>query len=174
VEDFPAEEDFPDRFKMEIRKAILEDVKDIVSLGIEFMKENNNLKTKEVSKADKSNKESNNLFRKFVKENIKSKNGLVLVAEYNSKIIGFMQVHIQDNIKGYKVKKIGHIDDLFVKKKFRKNKVSTLLKDTAIHWFKSKNLKYITLQTEMRNNNAHKIYIKWGFFEHHLTMFKKL
>jgi len=94
---------------MEIRKAILEDVKDIVSLGAEFMKENNNFKTKEVSKADEYNKEAKNLFRKFVKENIKSKNGLVLVAEHNSKIIGFMQVHIQDNIKGYKVKKIWHI-----------------------------------------------------------------
>ncbi|MAG91304.1 hypothetical protein CMO83_01355 [Candidatus Woesearchaeota archaeon] len=159
---------------MPIRKANLKDVESVVLLWKEFMRENNSFKSKEVLKVDQFNNDASNLFRKFVINNIKSKNSVVLVAEEKSKIVGFIQAQIKDNLKVYKVKKIGHISDLFVKRNYRKRNMSSVLKNFAFKWFKSKKIKYVSLQTEIRNKLAHKIYEKWGFFEHNLTLYKKL
>jgi len=160
---------------MVVRNAKLSDVESIVRLWKEFMKENNLFKTRGVSKVDQFNKNSYNLFRKYTIKNIRSNNCIVLVAEEKSVIIGFLEAQIKNHDRTvYKIKKTGYISDLFVKKNYRKRKVSSTLKNLAFKWFKSKNLKYVSLQTEMRNKIAHKIYKKWGFFEHHIVLFKEL
>jgi len=81
---------------------------------------------------------------------------------------------IKKNTPIFSLEKLGHISDLFVRKKFRGIGISSMFRDEAIRWFKKKRMKYATLDVYPDNVIPYKIYKKWGFFDFHLEMRKKI
>ncbi len=162
---------------MIIRKANLKDVPTIVNLWKEFMKYHDEIlikKNKKVKPHLVKKKNAANIFRKFVRKNILSKNSIIFVAEIEGKLVGYSLNYIKDNIPIFNVGRIGYICDLFVKKEFRRMRISTKLKNESIKWFKKKGIKYASITVHNYNELAHSIYKKWGFFDFHIEMRKKI
>jgi len=160
-----------------IRKANLNDVKVIVNLWQEFMKNHDKIVTKENSKlktyvARKETAAEN--YREFVSGHISSENGAVFLAEVGGVAAGFTLAYIKDEIPVFKIEKIGYVSDLFVKEEFRGIKVSSKLMKSLIKWFKEKGMKHISLGIYSDNKLAHSIYEKWGFFDYRMEMRKEI
>jgi len=160
-----------------VRKATLKDVKiidDLSSVFIRYhdevvLKSNPQLKPHLTKK-----KNSSNIFKKFVVKNIKSRNGLVLIAEDDEKPIGYSLSYIKDNIPIFAIEKIGYLSDLYVDKKYRGKKISSKFKDEVFKWLKKKGIKHVSICAYVNNPLALKIYKKWGFFDYHMELRMKL
>lgn len=162
---------------IKIRKAGLKDVESVVSLWKEFMKEHDGIVLKVTPKLKQiltRKKEATKIFRKFVKDNIRSKNGMVFVAETNQVSIGYSLVLIKDNVRVYHISKIGYISDLFVKKKYRSGGISSKFKYEAIKWFRKKGIKHISIAVHKENKLAYSIYKNWGFIDYHVELRRKI
>ncbi len=162
---------------MIIRKANLKDVPEIVNLWKKFMKYPDEILIKNNKKLKPyftKKKNAANMFRKYAQTNILSKDAVIHVAEIKGKLVGYSLSFIKKNIPIFKMKKIGYISDLFVKKEFRGMGISTRLKNEAIKWFKKRGMKHASIKVYKGNNLAHSIYKKWGFFDFHIELRKKI
>jgi len=84
---------------------------------------------------------------------------LVLVAEIEKKIIGF----IIGTLKKYKKEKYGTIEMLFVHPKYRNKRIGTKLTKNLITKFKKFQAKYITLVNPLKDKKAYILYKYLGF-----------
>lgn len=162
---------------MRIRKAVLKDVQAIVDLSDDFMRDHSKIVLKRNRRLKPHitlRKDANALFRKHVVKQIRSKNGGVFVVDDNGKLNGYMMFFIKKNIPLFKLVRFGYISDLYLKKGARGIRLSSRLKDIAIKWFRKKGIKYISLSVYPDNRLAHSIYRKWGFFDHHIEMRRKI
>lgn len=162
---------------LSIRKASLKDIPTIVNMWKEFMAFYKNTIIKQDPKLKpylRKKKNIESIFKKFVEKHIHSKNGMVHIAEVDSKPVGYSVTFIKHNFPFFYLKKIGYISEIFVKKKFRGMEISSKLKDKAIKWFREKKIKYISIAVYDDNKLAHSIYKKWGFFDYYTDMRKKI
>lgn len=113
-------------------------------------------------------------YKEFMSDNIKSKDCKIYLALDNKKVIGYVLCKIIINIPIFKIKKIGRIMDLYVKKEYRGQSISTGLFKLCKIWFKTKNIKHISLGVYPGNKHVHKIYEKWGFMDYHIEMRKTI
>lgn len=159
---------------IKIRKATLKDVPVLVELWKEFEDEYDEM----ISKKDPSSKEllkkkpnikaiSRKSFRKTI-----SKTGFVFIAEVDKKAVGYLEGTIKK--PAIFINRIGSIWDLFVKEEFRKQGISSMLKDKAMSLFRKKGVKFSEIHVNLYNPEAHSIYKKWGFFDTGTMMLKKL
>ena len=114
------------------------------------------------------------VFSGIVKKYIKRRNGLVLVAEDNGKIIAYNLNYIKNNIPIFLIEKIGYISGLYVDEKYRGKSISSEFSKKAFIWFKSKKIKDIEIAAYPQNKRAVSIYRKWGFKDYHLVLRRKL
>ena len=119
-------------------------------------------------------KDAARIFRKFVQKNIRSKIGIVHIAEINGKPVGYSLAFIKDNVRVYKTEKVGYISDLFIKKESRAKGISSKFKDEAIKWFRKKGINHISIAVHKENRLAYSIYRKWGFLDYHIEMRRKI
>jgi GNAT superfamily N-acetyltransferase len=162
---------------IKIRKARLKDTDEILDLWKDFMSEHDNvvikrnsmLKPYTIKKSDAKNN-----FRSFIKRNIRSRNGIVFVAEDGKEIIGYLLCTIKKNIPIFKLERIGYMNDLYVKKKYRGTKISTGFKNKAMQWFREKGMKHASIMVSPENKKAHGIYKNWGFHDYHIELRKKI
>ncbi|MEA2037459.1 MAG: GNAT family N-acetyltransferase [Nanoarchaeota archaeon] len=160
-----------------IRKASLRDVPRIVDLWKEFMndhddivlKRNKRLKSYTLRKA----KAANN-YKVHTQKLIKSKKGVILVAENDNELLGFTLLIIKGEIPIFKIKKIGYIADLFIRKKLRGKSIGSKLMKESIKWFRKKGLKYISVGLYADNTPAHSFYKKKTFFDYKIEMRRKI
>ncbi len=160
-----------------IRTAKIVDVPEIVELWKEFMLDTRKIIAKtdmKLSRYDELNSHGPSLFKKFAVETIRDRNGLVLVAEEHGRLVGYSLSYIKKNIIVYKLAKLGHVSDLFVKKNYRRQRIGSRFKTRIFSWFASKGIKHATLNVSPANPNAYKAYLKWGFETYCLEMRRKL
>ncbi|MBI2581144.1 GNAT family N-acetyltransferase [Candidatus Woesearchaeota archaeon] len=160
-----------------VRKAALKDIPSIAGLWCEFMKEHDKIvlvRNKKLSRYTPRKKNAENNYRSFIKKQLKSGNGAIFLAEAEDTAAGYVFVIIKDEIPVFKLKKIGYISDLYVKKALRGMKISSKLKDEAMKWLKKKGLKHISIGLYVDNEFAHSVYKKWGFFDYKLEMRRKI
>lgn len=158
---------------IEIRKAKLKDVDILINLE-------NELYDNQVDYLRKSNsqnigdfllkKDSNKFLKQFILRMIRSRNGHVLIAEYDKKIAGYLIIIIKKNIPIFKVEKLAEITDLYIKEELRGKGISNVLRDEVINWCKIKKITSITLDVLPQNYHAKRIYKKWGFNEFLIEM----
>jgi GNAT superfamily N-acetyltransferase len=162
---------------MKIRKARLSDVPGIIELWFEFMKEHGgivrrgNPKLKPYTILRKDAKEE---FKPFVKKNIRSRNGGVVVAEEDGRLVGYTLFFIKKGPSVYTEKVFGYISDMFVKKGSREKRISSLLREEALRFFRKKGIKHSSLVVSPTNSRAREVYKKWGFQEYHIEMRKPI
>ncbi|MFH2106759.1 MAG: GNAT family N-acetyltransferase [Candidatus Micrarchaeota archaeon] len=162
-----------------IREASFEDLPQIVMLWSEFMKEHDQIvisadpKLKEFVAKDEKGMIEGKYFS-YVEKTMKAGDGTVFIAEESGKLVGYILTLINDEIPIFKTKKLGYISDLYVTNRFRKKGISSKLRDCAIEWFKKKGINVISIRVYPANRSAHSIYKKWGFFDYHVEMRRRI
>jgi ribosomal protein S18 acetylase RimI-like enzyme len=165
------------RQSITIREAKIKDSAKIVELANEFMNnlDDSVIKNNPLMKPYLDKKKNHqDIFRKFLEKNIRSRNAVVFIAESDGIPAGYSLNYIKKNVPIFKMEKIGYINDLFVKSEYRSNGISTRFKDAAMHWFKKRGIKYISLCVYNDNEFAHSIYRRWGFIDYHIEMRRKI
>ncbi len=99
----------------------------------------------------------------FIKRQIRSKNGTILIAKDKNQIIGYTNLIIKDNIPLFNIDKIGEIIALFIDEQYRGKKISTLLFQESKEWFKQKHIKHVMLNVSPDNYHVKEIYEHLGF-----------
>lgn len=148
---------------MKIRKAKKGDLNEYVRLKkistIEYIK----LIRKKINITEKQMiKEFNEFFH--------SPRRFLLVVEHQKNLIGYLIG--TEYISIYK--KTGFIDDIFILKEHRGNKIGTSLIKTFFLLLKKKNIKYSRLGVNPKNKIALNLYKKLGFKITHYEMEKKI
>ncbi|VVB76062.1 Acetyltransferase (GNAT) family protein [uncultured archaeon] len=101
--------------------------------------------------------------RSAVKGMILNKGGLFFVVEADGKIVGFAYGEVRtDKRTVFPEMVVGEIKNLWIKDKYRGNRISSKLKDKYLNWFKEKGCDYVLIEV-LQKNPANKIYEKWGF-----------
>jgi len=158
-----------------IRKANIKDVELLVQMWKEFMKLHDAIvleKNPSLKQHVKLKKNSQTGFRRYIKEQIKSKDALVSVAEADGKPVGYALNFIKSNIPVFALDKIGYISDMYIEKGYQGQGISSKLKNEAVKWFRKKKIKHLSLIVLHDNEHARKVYEKWGFFNYSIEMRK--
>ncbi len=156
---------------MEIRKARVKDVASVLELWKELFLYHKKLpKNNKLKIYQKLKEGAENIFARWVKENIKSRNGVVFVAEDSDKIVGYCLIHIKPNVPVFKIKKLGYISDLYVKEDYRNKGVGSKFHKECFKWFRKKGLRHISLLVDAKNPAAHEFYKKHGFSDLYIEM----
>jgi len=152
---------------VKIRKATLKDINQITKLGLEeeryFQKRGEfiySLKNKECHK-------------KVARENINKRKKLLLVAEENKRLVGYLYGAVWETPK-MKMQRKGILNEIFLTQKYRGKGIANKLKDVFLKWLKGKKVEYVLLYVEKNNKKAIKVYNKWGFKSHYIEMLKKI
>lgn len=147
---------------MKIRKAKKEDLGGFIKLRKEFNDE-----------YFFNNPDLNKLNEKNIKKEFSgfdNKKRILLVAEDKNELIGFLIGTFVSNI----YKKIGYIDDIFVKKKFRKQGIGGKLIKEFEKLMNKRKVKELMLGVSVKNKKALRFYKKLGFEIKHYQMEKEL
>ena len=162
---------------MIIRKAKIKEAPVIAGLWMDFMKEHDKIVVsgdRRMIPHVKKNKSAKKNFQKFVLKCIRSRNSQVMVAEDKGNLVAYSLTTIKKNTPVFEIKEVGYFADLYVKKKYRGQGISSEFKKSAIEWFKSRKIKYISIMVYPQNKFAHKIYRKWGMFDSHVELRGKI
>jgi ribosomal-protein-alanine N-acetyltransferase len=96
-------------------------------------------------------------YKTFEGEITNNPNAIFLVAKSGKKVIGYVGM--------WKILNEGHILNLAVHEKFRKNGIATLLLDKLEKVCKRKNIDCLTLEVRKSNTGAINLYSKNGFIK---------
>lgn len=160
-----------------IRKAKQKDIPAIGELWEEFMKEHRQIiakGNKDLMALTKLRKGAQKKFTPWASKQIKSPNGLLLVAEKDGKLIGYCLSFIKKNAPVFDVAYLGYISDLYVKKEYRGTGIASAFTTEAKKWFKKKKMRYASLTVWTNNDRAQKIYKKWGYEPYNIVMKKRI
>lgn len=104
---------------------------------------------------------------------ILNENSIVLIAEKNKKILGYLFGYIIENGNAY-LEKSAKLEALYIDEKNRKNGIATSLIEKFKIWSKEKKVKYIEVQVLNNNANAYNLYKKEEFKEFKSTLLMDL
>jgi ribosomal protein S18 acetylase RimI-like enzyme len=154
---------------MKIRRAELQDLKELV----EFEKKISSMH----GKLDKFYEESGSTERekkKFLSGHLKSRDSLVLVAEENGKIIGYILSYITKRPKIFKEKMSGHISSIYILERYQNKGVAKSLLEETYKWFKKRKIQWVELSVHTKNKSGIKFWEKSRFKTTILRMRRKL
>lgn len=152
---------------MNIRKAKIEDYNQIIKLYKELYDTEKVFYTNLCKEYDISDKQ-----RIKIEKRIKSRKGIILVAEEEEKIIGLIDGYIIDSI--YYVEKVGYLDHLCVDKSYRNLGVAKKLIEDFSSRMKKRNVSYLKLNAFENNEPAVNLYKKLGFKEYSIYYQKSI
>ena len=143
---------------MEIRKAKLKDIPQIVNFAVKLIKYHANF---DPFYTPAKNVEE--VYSKFFKRCVYSTNRFLLVAEKNSKIVGYALGELGRRPPVFQLRKIGLISDVFVDEGVRKKGIAKLFLAKLFDWFRSKKLNHVELSVHVKNEMGQKAWLKCGF-----------
>jgi len=97
---------------------------------------------------------------------------MVYMAIINDEIIGFCAGNIRLSPAFLGNKKIGYISHVYVKQKYRKNKVGVILVNHIEQWFKEKKVDFIELEVLNQNASAIKFWSSLNYSIDYIKMIK--
>ena len=109
---------------------------------------------------------------KYYKNLASGKEGYCLLAEQNTKIVGYIALKIKHF--GYRKSKYVEIDHMGVSPEYRSKGIGAKLINTGVKWAKSKKANRLWVSAYWQNKKAIKFYKHNGFFETGLELDKKL
>lgn len=111
--------------------------------------------------------------RKYYEAQLKKKNNIYVIAEYDKKVVGLASGYII-SIPNSKAPKIGVLVSNFVKKEYRHQGIGKMLLDYRIDWFKNKGVKFLETNVDARNKKGLPIWKKLGFKEYQIKFKKEI
>ena len=100
-----------------------------------------------------------------IKSSMKKNIYVAFIAEENKEVVGIIQGIIEKGYFVYDVERVGHIQTVYVKKKYRRKGVLKALMKEILKWFKSKNITWIDHYTHKKNIEAISASADIGFKE---------
>lgn len=101
--------------------------------------------------------------RKHLKDALKSKNNLVLLAEFQGQVVGFSLGRIQPAGSIYVHEKIGFIFDVYLEPDFRRKGIVRSLLEKQNIWFKKNRIRFVELYVDVKNKHGFNAWKKHGF-----------
>jgi len=101
--------------------------------------------------------------RKYVKESVKSEDGLVLIAKKQNRIVAYMLCKIVSNPPVLEERKFGAISDAFVLEDERNKGIIKEMENKAVEWFKRKGMKSTEVRVYCKNEMGNKVWDKLGY-----------
>lgn len=149
---------------MKIRKATKKDLKEILKLELKLVKHVKNF-DKDIN-LQRSERALKRLYSEL------PKNFIVIVAEENNKIIGFISADTHKNSGwGYNY---AWVDDLFVEEQYRRKGIAIELISKLLDILKKEDIRIFKLGVDIENKIAQKLWKKVGFKEQDLVLKKKI
>ncbi len=145
--------------KIKIRKAHEGDIDTIFNLWIESMKYHEKLDSFTFG-FDIQGAEAG---KKFIREQYSKDTTILLIAEKNEKIVGYLLGEIRERLPFQKLHRTGYIFDIVVLEKERRKGIGTGLLEKAFDFFKDKNIGTVMLNVSEKNRSALKFYEKHKF-----------
>ncbi len=146
---------------MHIRAAELTDIPSVMRLGRHLL----DLHTEFDFDYYQLENNFDELFSTWIRQQVNQSQQFILVAydEQSPNIIGFISGFIKSLYPWFKTKSVGHISYLVVDPQFRQKGVGKLLEQEAINWFKNKNITYIEVYVDEKNNIGTKVWNSYEF-----------
>jgi len=113
-------------------------------------------------------------WRKWLRKWMRSKDGLILVAEDHGRLAGYSLSFIKKNVPVYRIRRLGYLSDLYVADGYRNKGIGTAFFRKARAWFRWRGVKYASIAVHEINPGARRIYKGWGFLEFHHELRLKL
>ncbi|MDO8592659.1 MAG: GNAT family N-acetyltransferase [bacterium] len=120
------------------------------------------------------NKNAKKYYISLYKKYIYSSKKKLLVVESKDKLVGFGSAHIAKKEPISRDKEFGHIRDMYIDKKFRRQGIAGEILNIFYNWFKEKNIKYIDLKVVCANKLGRNAWTKYGFLDYAIIKRKLL
>ncbi|KXA88536.1 hypothetical protein AKJ61_04715 [candidate division MSBL1 archaeon SCGC-AAA259B11] len=157
------------------RKAEKEDMDELVRLWEEFMEYNlKSVENPEKQQWMELTEDAPQKSRSHFKDQIEQDNYIVLLAENNSEIIGYIVATIEERPPIFKEGKLGIIKELFVKKDYRNEVLGNILAEKAKNWLKEREVNLLKVRVLETNEKADRFWNSLGFENHMKIKFKEL
>lgn len=150
---------------MKIREASRKDVKQINSLNQQLNEYH--LKFDDYYKL-RPNLED--ITTKYFENIITSEDSILLVAEDNKSVVGYIVGKVGVRPPVYEVDKRGLLSEMYVLEKYRGRGVGRELTERMISWFKERSIKYVELSVDRRNDLGYNVWKSLGFETWQLVM----
>jgi len=154
---------------MIIRKAKHGDVDAICELWCEFMDFH-----EKHEPFYKRAKNGAKIFHKFIKEKIRSRNALVLVAVQDKEVCAYLLASIDKRSPVFEMRRIGAIYDLAVTESYRRKGIGERLYKESIRWFRKRKIDRVELTVATSNPLSTKFWKKHGFKPYYERWFNNI
>ena len=154
---------------VEIRKATLKDLGDILRLNFELFK-------KERREYDKllDTSWTYGEGKKYFRGRIVKKDGFVVIAEHEGKSIGYLCGGLV-KMESYRIqKKHAELENMFIEKKFQRRGIGKMLIESFFAWCKENKVERVSVSASFDNKEAVGFYEKVGFKGYATILEKKL
>jgi len=153
--------------KFEIRKAKKKDMEQIIQIDLEDLM---HYHSKFDSKYYKLDKNAEKEVKKFFIKSLKSRKIQFFVAVSGDEILGYSVAVIEKRHALFKIKEMGSLSAVVMKKKYQKKGIGTALIKETLLWLKK--MKMVRLVVDVKNKYVMKLYENMGFEGRHLLMVK--
>lgn len=143
---------------MRIRRACIEDIDLVIDFGMRLLDQH-----ADIDKYFTPSKDAEKIYRLFLKRSLELEDNIFLVAEDDSKLLGYAVAEIQSRSKVFVEDKNGYINDVFVIDEYRKKGIANMFLKEIRNWFISKDIKYVELTVHPNNEIGRKTWSKLGF-----------
>ncbi|MFA5368752.1 MAG: GNAT family N-acetyltransferase [Candidatus Paceibacterota bacterium] len=154
---------------MKIQKAKIKNLDEIVDLSSESA-----VLHEKLTPYYKLDKNFKTILKKSLKKNIYSSNGLILIAEEDNEIVGYLLAFKNYRPEMFDIKKTGLIADIFIRENCRKKGVGKLLVKGSFDWFKKSKIKTVEINIESKNKPALNFWNTLDFKEVSIEKYKEL
>jgi len=156
---------------MNIRKATLKDLPQLVKLYIEYQKEEEKLASTGVGRMNYDQRSVSQDLKSFILK----RNKILLIMIDEDKIIGLLLGSFA-KIPTQRIEDRGFLNEIYIVPKMRGKGFSSKLKDEFIEWVKKRKsgAGAISLYVMPKNKKALGTYKKWGFRISYLNLTKEL
>jgi ribosomal protein S18 acetylase RimI-like enzyme len=153
---------------MEIRKGTKNDKKELQTLQKELGSFRKNIFSAENKSFHKKIKTETFITDKEINKNI-----ILVATNDKNKIVGLIIGSINER-KNHKLNKLGYIEELFVKEKYRKQGLAQRLWEEMEKELKNKKCNHITTHTDFENTLSQNFYTKMGMQKTTVEFWKKI
>ncbi|MBI1960829.1 MAG: GNAT family N-acetyltransferase [Candidatus Liptonbacteria bacterium] len=153
-------------FLVKIRKAQKGDLDLLISLNGEFA----DLHARMDPMWRKADEEHTQVFRAYIRQALRKRNFLTLLAYANGEPIGYAlgyldEPELEDTILAPVHRRYGYIAATYVRSGFRKSGVGRRMFDALIRWFRRRGVRHIELMVDTRNRRGIRAWKRLGFRE---------
>ncbi|MEA2037586.1 MAG: GNAT family N-acetyltransferase [Nanoarchaeota archaeon] len=155
---------------IKIRKAKLHDIRELLELWQCLMDYHQALDANQLP----LKKNAKTLMEPFFTKNIRGKDSLVLVAEEDKKLVGYLMGFVRNIPPVYIEDKMAYISDGFVIKEYRNKSIMKKMIEESKSFFRNKKMKHIYLMADTTNKKGLISWKRIGFKEECKEMYMKL